>query len=111
MPDLPGRTFQGTPMHHRDVHVGTFFVGDKEGGKGFSDEDEALLVLFASQAAAAIANARTHREERRARAGFEALVETSPVGVVVFDANTAMPATVNREAWRISEALGGPGLS
>ncbi|MCY4602573.1 MAG: response regulator [Acidobacteria bacterium] len=105
------RTFQGTPMHHRGVHVGTFFVGDKEGGKGFSDEDEALLMLFASQAAVAIANARTHREERRARAGFEALVETSPVGVVVFDANTAMPVTVNREARRLGETLGGPGLS
>ncbi len=105
------RTFQGTPMRHRGAHVGTFFVGDKEGGEGFTDEDEALLVLFASQAAAAIANARTHRDERRARAGLEALVETSPVGVVVFDAHTAMPATVNREAWRISEALRGPGLS
>ena len=105
------RTFQGTPMHHGDAYVGTFFVGDKQGGEAFSDEDEALLVLFASQAAAAVSNARTHRDERRARAGLEALVETSPVGVVVFDARTAMPATVNREAWRIGEALGGPGLS
>ena len=63
------RTFQGTPIRHRGVHVGNFFVGDKEGGGGFTDEDEELLVLFASQAAGAIANARAHREERRARAG------------------------------------------
>ena len=103
------RTFLGAPMRHRGVHIGIFFVGDKEGGEVFSDEDEALLELFASQAAAAIANARTHRDERRARAGLEALVETSPVGVVVFDARTATPATVNREARRIAEALGGPG--
>ena len=105
------RTFLGTPMHHRDAHVGTFIVGDKADGEGFSDEDEELLGLFAAQAAAAIANARAHRDERRARAGLAALVETSPVGVVVFDADTARPATVNREAWRIGEALGGPGLS
>ena len=45
-------------------------------------------MLFASQAAAAIANARSHRDEQRARADLEALVETSPVGVVVFDART-----------------------
>ena len=52
-----------------------------------------MLVLFASQAASAVANARAHLEERRARAGLEALVETSPVGVAVFDAHTAEPAT------------------
>ncbi len=40
-------------------------------------------MLFASQAAAAIANAHTHGSEQRARADLEALVETSPVGVVV----------------------------
>ena len=34
-------------------------------------------MLFASQAATAIANARSHRNEQRARAGLEALVETS----------------------------------
>lgn len=37
----------------------------------FADKDEELLVLFASQAATAIANDRTHRDERRARAEVE----------------------------------------
>ena len=40
--------------------------------------------MFANQAAAAIANARRHQDEQRARADLEALVDTSPVGVVVF---------------------------
>ncbi len=105
------RTFQGTPMRHRGAHMGNFFVGDKEGGGGFTDGDEELLVLFASQAAGAIANARAHREERRARAGLEALVETSPVGVAVFDARTSEPAALNLEARRMVEALGLPGSS
>ena len=105
------QTLQCTPMRHRDVHVGTFFVGDKEGGEVFTGEDEELLVLLASQAAAAFVNARAHNDERRARAGLEALVEASPVGVVVFDAGTRMPAIVNREARRIVEVLGGPGCS
>ena len=85
---LPSRTFQGTPMRHRGVHVGNFYLVDKEGGKEFSDEDEEILVLFASQAASAIANARTYRAERLARADLEALVDTSPVGVAVFNAKT-----------------------
>ena len=61
---LPSRTFQGTPMRHQSVHVGNFYLVDKEGGKVFSDDEEEILVLFASQAASAIANARTYRAER-----------------------------------------------
>ncbi len=102
-------TFQGTPMRHRDVHIGNFFLGEKEGGREFTDEDEELLVLFASQAAAAIANARTFRAERRARADLEALVETSPIGVAVFDAPSGHPVSFNREARRMMECLRGPG--
>ena len=101
-------TFQGTPMHHRSVNVGNFFLGGKESGGEFTSEDEQVLVLFASQAAA-IANARTHRAEQRARADLEALVETSPLGVVVFDARTGRPVSSNREARRIVEGLHQPG--
>jgi len=102
---IPCRTFQGTPMRHRGLDVGNFFLGEKEGGQEFTDDDEEVLVLFAAQAAIAIANARAHRDEQRARADLEALVETSPVGVVVFDAQTGSPVTFNREARRIVEAL------
>ena len=83
---MRSKTFQGTPMIHGDGHVGNFFLAEKGGGREFTAEDEEVLVLFTSQAATAIANARTHRDERRAQAGLEALVETSPVVVVVFDA-------------------------
>ena len=100
---------QCTPMRHRDVHVGIFFLGDKEGGKEFTSADEEVLVLFASQAATAIANARTHRNEQRARADREALIETTPVGVVVLDGRTGEPVSFNREARRIVGALGIPG--
>ena len=107
-PILP-KTFQATPMLHRGVHVGTYFLGRKQGGHEFTDEDEEILVLFASQAAAAIANARTHRDEQRARSSLEALVDTSPVGVVVFDAKTGQPVSFNQEARRIVEGLRMPG--
>ena len=108
---LPSKTFQGTPMRHRGVHVGNFYLVEKEGGEAFTDEDEEILVLFASQAATAIANARTYRAEQRARADLEALIETSPVGVVVFDVGTGRPVSLNREARRIVNSLCNPGQS
>ena len=71
---LPGpdaTTFQGTPMRHRQLHVGHFFLAGKAG----------------------------------AQAGLEILVETSSVGVVVFDARSGHPVSFNREARQIVEAL------
>ena len=106
---LPSKTFQGTPMRHRGVHVGNFYLVEKEGGDAFTDQDEEILVLFASQAATAIANARAYRAERRARADLEALIETSPVGVVVLDGRTGHAVSLNREARRIVETLRTPG--
>ena len=103
------KTMQGTPMRHRGEHLGNFFIADKEEGEAFGDGDEEILVLFASQAATAIANARTHTAVERARAGLEALIETSPVGVVVFDAGTGRAVSLNREARRIVEELRTPG--
>ena len=109
-PFLP-QTIQATPMRHRGVNVGSFFLGGKAGGREFTSEDEEVLVLFATQAATAIANARTYRDENRARADLEALVDTSPVGVAVFNARTGQPVLINREVMRILGGLAAPGQS
>ena len=108
---VPSRAFQCTPLRHRDVHVGNFSLAGKEGGQEFTNEDEEVLVMFAAQAATAIANARTYRDEQRARADLEALVDTSPVGVVVFDVNTGTPLLFNQEAKRLVEGLRTPDRS
>ena len=63
---IPCRTFQGTPIRHRGLDVGNFFLGEKAGGAEFTDDDEEVLVLLAAQAAIAISNARAHRDEQRA---------------------------------------------
>ena len=68
-----------------------------------------MLVLFAAQAATAIANARAYRAEHRARANLEALIDTSPVGVVVIDARRGRLVSLNREARRIVAGLLDPG--
>ena len=98
-------TFMAAPMFHRGVWVGHVFVGVKEDGEEFTLADQDTLVMFAAQAALVIANAGAHREERRARADLETLVSTSPVGVVVFDAESGGMASVNREALRIVDGL------
>ena len=103
------RTLLGMPMRHRGADVGNFFLAEKEGAPAFTDGDEEVLVLFASQVAAAVVNARTHRNERQARADLAALVETSPVGVVVFDSMSGRLVSLNREARRIVESLRTPG--
>ena len=109
--ELQLNAFLGTPILHRGVHVGNFYLANEEVGREFTDEDEEVLELFAAQAATAIANARRHRDEQRARADLEALIDTSPVGVVVFDARSGEVASVNREAKRIVSDLWEPGQS
>ncbi len=97
------------PIHHRDERVGNIFVAERGPDREFTPEDEETLVMFASQAALVIANARRYREEQRAKTDLETLINTSPVGVVVFDAKAGVPVSFNREAKRIVGGLRLPG--
>ena len=99
--------FLAAPIRHLGESVGAFYVGEKE--LEFTPEDEETLVMFASQAALVIANARRHREEQRTRADLETLVNTTPVGVLVLDAGTGEVRSINREARRIVSGLCAPG--
>ena len=110
-PPVPVSSFIAAPIRHRGESVGNIHVAKSEPGLEFSPEDEETLVMFASQAALVIANARRHRDELRARADLEALIDTSPVGVVVFDVSTGVPVSFNREARRIVDTLREPGQS
>ena len=97
----PMKTFLGMPIRHRGEHVGNIYLTEKESGREFTSDDEDTLVMFASQAGAAISNARRHREEQQAKADLEALVNISPVGVLVFDAGTGDLISANDETRRI----------
>ena len=107
----PQGAFQAAPILHRGARVGVFMLVGKNGEGEFTADDEEIMMLFASQAAAAIAVARAYRDPQRAWADLETVVETSPVGVVVFDAKTAHSVSHNREAGRIVEGLLTPGQS
>ncbi len=97
--------FMAAPILHQRVRSGHIYVGSDEPGREFTQEDEEMLVMFASQAAMVIANARRHREEQRARASLETLIDISPVGVVVIDMKTGAAVSFNQEARRIVDGL------
>ena len=108
IPTRPVLSFLCAPIRHLNELVGHIYLGDKGGEQEFTSEDEEILVVFASQAALVIANARRYRDEQRARADLEALVNTSPVGVLVFNARSGEVMLINREARRIVSGLHGP---
>ncbi len=99
------------PISHKGRGVGTIYLAHGADGREFTQDDEKTLVMFASHAGMAIANARRHQDEQRARADLETLIDTSPVGVVVFDAETGAPKSLNREAHRIVDVLRDPAQS
>ena len=97
----PIESFLGTQIRDSGQSSGNIYLAGKEDGLEFTRDDEETLEMFAAQAAIAIANARRYGEERRAKADLEALINTSPVGVLVFDARTRDVVKSNREARRI----------
>ena len=97
-PPTPISSMLAAPIRHQGERVGNIHLAKSEPGAEFSLADEETLVMFASQAALAIANARRYREEQRAKADLETLGNTSPVGVVVFAAGTGELLLINQEA-------------
>ena len=101
----PVGAFLAAPIRHQGETVGNIFLANDRDEPAFTREDEETVVLFAAQAALVITNARRYRDEQRARAGLETLIDTSPVGVVVFDARTGVPLSFNQEALRILQGV------
>ena len=75
----PVGSFLGAPIRLRGVRAGNLYLSDKEGGGEFTQDDE------------------------------ETLIDTSPVGVVVFNAGTGVPVSLNREGRRLVDGLINPG--
>ena len=94
-------SFLGAPMRHQGRRIGCVFLGGRLDGGEFTPENERILEMFASHAAVVLTNARSYRDEQRARRELEALINDSPLGVLVFDATTGDLLTVNEEARRI----------
>jgi signal transduction histidine kinase len=96
--------YSGFPAHHPDMTsllgvplvygnriIGNLYLSDKRDGEPFSQEDEELLRLLASQAAVAVRNAELYEAEQRRVEEWKALFElgqqvaASPVIKDVFE--------------------------
>ena len=105
----PMKTFLGTPVRHRGEAVGNIYLTEKQGGEEFTLEDEDVLVMFASQAALVIANTVRYTETQRVKDSLEAVIRSSPVGVVVIDADTRTVTSIDDESKRIFAVASQPG--
>ena len=61
----PMQTFLGVPVLLRGVAYGNLYLTEKELGEDFTEEDQELVSLLASQAAVAIENARLYEASTR----------------------------------------------
>jgi signal transduction histidine kinase len=73
----PMTTFLGVPVLLRGVAYGNLYLTEKEGGADFTEEDEELVGLLASQAAVAIENARLYESATRWSRQLESLIDVS----------------------------------
>jgi signal transduction histidine kinase len=61
----PMHSFLGVPVTVEGVSVGNLYLTDKIGAAEFSEDDQALVEMFASHAGIAIGNARLHEQVQR----------------------------------------------
>jgi two-component system, NarL family, sensor histidine kinase DevS len=71
----PMHTFLGVPIMLRGVAYGNLYLTEKAGGAEFTEEDQELVTLLASQAAVAIENARLYESATRWLRQLESLNE------------------------------------
>ena len=105
------KTFLGAPIRHQSELFGCIYLTEKEGGRQFTSEDEDVIVMFASQAAMAISNALKYRAEQRAKSDLQALLNSSPMGVFVLDAETGGVLSLNEETKRMICGVNVQGVS
>ena len=70
----PAGPWLTVPVSHGREDIARLHVADKDGDEEFTSEHRTLLLMFASHAGAAIANARAHSQEQRVRAELEEMV-------------------------------------
>jgi signal transduction histidine kinase len=72
----PMTSFLGVPVMLRGVAYGNLYLTEKRDGGDFSDDDEELVTMLASQAAVAVENARLYESATRWSRQLETLHET-----------------------------------
>ena len=73
----PMSTFLGVPILLRGIAYGNLYLTEKDTGDDFTDEDQEVATLLASQAAVAIENSRLYESSRAWARQLESLDEIS----------------------------------
>ena len=92
----PMRTFLGVPVLLRGVAYGNLYLTEKEGDDDFTDEDEEIVTLLASQAAVAIENARLYESSRAWARQLESLDEITTAMVTEIEPSRLLTLIVSR---------------
>ena len=92
----PMRTFLGVPIVLRGVAYGNLYLTEKANGADFTDEDEELVALLASQAAVAIENARLYESSRAWVRQLETIDEISAALVSETETSRLLELIVGR---------------
>lgn len=100
------KTLLATPIFARDDLVGSLCLAEKQNEQGFTEEDEAIAAMLATQAATIISNSQGHDEAHRSGTNMETLMENCPVAVSVFDVRLGEISYMNQESRRMIGALG-----
>jgi signal transduction histidine kinase len=73
----PMKSFLGVPILLRGVAYGNLYLTEKAGGDEFTEQDQELVQLLASQAAVAVENARLYESATRWGEQLQSLAEVS----------------------------------
>ena len=73
----PMRTFLGVPVRAREETFGRLYLTEKNGGHGFTHDDEVVLQALAGAAGVAIDNARLYEAARQRQRWLEATGEVT----------------------------------
>jgi signal transduction histidine kinase len=92
----PMKTFLGVPIVLRGVAYGNLYLTEKEDGADFTEEDEELVTLLASQAAVAIENARLYESSRTWAHQLESLEEITAAMLSDIDPSRLLHLIVER---------------
>jgi signal transduction histidine kinase len=92
----PMRTFLGVPILLRSIAYGNLYLTEKEGGTDFSEEDQEVVTLLASQAAVAIENARLYESSREWARQLESLDEITNVMLSEIEPGRLLQLVVDR---------------
>jgi PAS domain S-box-containing protein len=80
------RTLLAVPLGSEDHSIGVLEVVNKKAGSSFDEQDQRLLLAFASHVTVAIENARLYQDVRRMKEFNEGLVQSMAEGMIVADA-------------------------